>query len=263
LTNEIPIKARAWFNSFDDAHAETRDRTQYFELVANRGSWQNRRLDRLGASKSKTWYNIPMSSTPENRIDISVLPPVSLDKMVRAVEKVRERLKRACTILNDNNILFAVVGGNAVAAWVSRVDEAAVRNTQDVDILVRRQDFEQIKSAFEAAGFVHGNSMNVDFFLEGPNAKIRDAIYILFANEKVKERDFAPTPDVTDVDLSGDFPIIDLQSLVKMKLTSYRDKDRTHLRDMIGIGLVDSHWPVRFESELGGRLQLLLDDPDG
>ena len=40
----------------------------------------------------------------------------------------------------SGNLPYAVVGGNAVAAWVSRVDQAAVRNTQDVDIVLRRAD---------------------------------------------------------------------------------------------------------------------------
>ena len=85
----------------------------------------------------------------------------------------------------------------------------------------------------------------------------------MFANEKVKQHDVVPTPDVLDADLSGEFPIVKLQSLVRMKLTSFRDKDRTHLRDMIGIDLIDATWPSRFEAELGQRLQQLLDDPDG
>ena len=48
-----------------------------------------------------------------------------------------------------------------------------------------------------------------------------------------------------------------------MKLTSFRDEDRTHLRDLIDVGLIDATWPARFPSELGQRLQLLLDNPDG
>jgi len=56
--------------------------------------------------------------------------------MVRAVERVRERLCRAVAALEAAEVPYAVAGGHAVAAWVSRVDEAAVRNTQDVDILV-------------------------------------------------------------------------------------------------------------------------------
>ena len=83
----------------------------------------------------------------------SVYPhPISLDRMVRAVEKVRLRLLRVVKALEAVAVPYAVIGGNAVAAWVSRIDEAAVRNTQDVDILLRAEDFEQAKVALEAAG---------------------------------------------------------------------------------------------------------------
>ena len=57
--------------------------------------------------------------------------------------------------------------------------------------------------------------------------------------------------------------VVELEQLVQMKLNSYRDKDKTHLRDMIGVGLVDVSWPEKFPAELGQRLQELLDDPDG
>src|SRR6266542_3821953 len=56
---------------------------------------------------------------------------VSWERMIRAVEKVRDRLRRATAALNKAGVPYAVAGGNAVAAWVSRVDECAVRNTQD------------------------------------------------------------------------------------------------------------------------------------
>ena len=54
-----------------------------------------------------------------------------------------------------------------------------------------------------------------------------------------------------------------LESLVRMKLTSFRDKDRMHIRDLIGVGLIDATWPARFPPELAARLQELLDDPNG
>jgi len=63
-----------------------------------------------------------------------------LDRMVLAVERVRNRLKRAAKALESSGVPYAVVGGNAVAAWVAKIDTAAVRNTQDVDILLRRED---------------------------------------------------------------------------------------------------------------------------
>ena len=49
--------------------------------------------------------------------------------MIRAVEKIRDRLLRAARALDSARVPYAVAGGNAVAAWVSRVDEAAVRNS--------------------------------------------------------------------------------------------------------------------------------------
>jgi len=43
----------------------------------------------------------------------------------------------------------------------------------------------------------------------------------------------------------------------------FRDKDRTHLRDLIDVGLIDVTWPQRFPSDLATRLQSLLDTPGG
>jgi len=70
------------------------------------------------------------------------LKPFSWERVIQAVEAVRQRALRATAALAAAKIPYAVIGGNAVAAWVARVDRAAVRNTQDVDILLRRADFE-------------------------------------------------------------------------------------------------------------------------
>src|SRR6516165_4455984 len=96
-----------------------------------------------------------------------------LERMVRAVEKVRERLHRAARALEEAKIPYAVIGGNAVAAWVATIDESAVRNTQDVDILLRRADLEEVKSALAKAGFVFRHVKGIDMFLDGPKAKAR------------------------------------------------------------------------------------------
>ena len=52
-----------------------------------------------------------------------------LERMVRAVEKVRNRLLQATAALEKAGVQYAVIGGNAVAAWVATVAESAVRNT--------------------------------------------------------------------------------------------------------------------------------------
>src|ERR1700744_3687537 len=110
-----------------------------------------------------------------------------LDRMVRAVEKVRERMHRAARALEDAKIPYAVIGGNAVASWVARVDEAAVRNTQDVDILLRREDLDAATEALARAGFVRRHVAGIDLFLDGAGAKARDAVHVVFANEKVRD----------------------------------------------------------------------------
>jgi hypothetical protein len=73
-----------------------------------------------------------------------------LDRMEQAVAKVRERLLRATGVLNRARIPYAVVGGHAVASWVATVDEGAVRNTRDVDLLIRREDLPAVTLFMEA-----------------------------------------------------------------------------------------------------------------
>lgn len=183
--------------------------------------------------------------------------------MVRAVEKVRERLLRASAALSRAGIPYAVAGGNAVALWVSRVDESATRNTRDVDILIRRADFESVKQALAEAGFVHRHSSGLDIFLDGPAAKAREAVHLIFANEKVRPHEPLPNPDVSDSEDAGEFQVLSLSALVGIKLTANRDKDRTHMRDLIDVGLIDDSWCSRYPEKLADRLRRLIEDPNG
>lgn len=72
---------------------------------------------------------------------------LSLERQERAVWKVKDRLLRATAALEQAKIPYAVVGGNGVAAWIEQVDESAVRATQDVDLVIRRDDLDAIKLA--------------------------------------------------------------------------------------------------------------------
>lgn len=194
---------------------------------------------------------------------VSTLGPFNIDRVFLAVEKQRERLRRAARALNEAAVPYAVIGGSAVASWVSRVDEAAVRFTQDVDILLRRADLPAATRAMEAAGFRYRHAAGVHMFLDGPDGKFRDAVHVIFAGEKVREEYVAAAPDVDDSEPGEEFRVVTLEALVCMKLTSYRDKDRTHIRDMIDVGLIDADWTARLPADLAARLQELLDNPDG
>jgi hypothetical protein len=196
-------------------------------------------------------------------MDTSLIQSPILDRMERVVQKVRERLLRATTALDIAGVAYAVIGGNAVGAWVAKVDESWVRTTQDVDLLVRRCDFELVKKTLETEGFRYRHAASIDMFLDGPHAKARDAIHVIFANEKVREEYVEPAPDVEPHEIAPPYRILALESLVRMKLTSNRDKDRTHVRDMIAVGLIDSSWPDRFHPVLAERLRGMLDTPNG
>jgi predicted nucleotidyltransferase len=180
-----------------------------------------------------------------------------------AAEKVKERLRRATRALDAAGLPYAVVGGNAVAEWVARVDEEAVRNTRDVDILVRRADFAAVRTTLEASGFIYHHLMEVDTFIDGPQGKPSAGVHLLFAGEKVRENDEQPCPELSESERATEFQVLSLPALVRMKLTAWRDKDRTHLRDLIQVGQLDATWPARLPSPLGDRLQQLLDNPNG
>jgi hypothetical protein len=148
-------------------------------------------------------------------------------------------------------------------AWVEQADEAAVRFTQDVDLVLRRDDLERAKAALEKAGFVHRRSAGIEMFLDGPGAKARDAVHVIFSGEKVRPEYVAPVPDVAESVSFKSYRVLSLEAVVRMKLTSNRRKDQVHLLDMLGVGLIDATWPARYPPELAARLQHLIDTPDG
>ncbi len=43
-----------------------------------------------------------------------------------AVERVEQRLRKVTAALNDADVPYGVIGGNAVAAWVAKADPGAL-----------------------------------------------------------------------------------------------------------------------------------------
>ena len=198
-------------------------------------------------------------------MNITQLRPDTLERMVRAVERVKQQLARATTALEAGGIAYAVVGGNAVAAWVAQVDEGAVRTTRDVDILIRRADLERMKVVMTEAGFEYVQTSGIELFIEGPEGKPSQGVHLLFAGEPVKTTDPVPTPLVEEsLQVPGvSYRVLTLDALVRMKLVAFRRKDQVHLQDMTRLGLIDATWPERFPPPLDDRLREIIADPDG
>ena len=194
-------------------------------------------------------------------VEFSITGEELWNRMERAVEKVNERLRKTVGILEAAQVPYAVIGGHAVRAWVAQVDEAALRTTRDVDILVRPADLPALISAMTTAGFHYRNTSGSDMFVEHPDASARDAVHVLLVGNV--ERGGEPNPDIEPAARANDFRTVELESLVRMKLNANRDKDRVHLRDMISLGMIDWSWLDKYPQQLRLRLKELLEDPDG
>lgn len=203
-----------------------------------------------------------MDTTRPDSIEFHLTGQPLWDRMNRAVERIQERLEKTVRALEAAAIPYAVIGGNAVRAWVAQADEAAVRTTRDVDILLRRADFEAAKAALHQVGFHYKNVFGVDCFLDGPDANPRDAVHVVFANEKVRDTDLVASPDVSDSLGINQHNTLTLESLVRMKLNAFRRKDQMHLLDMLDVRLIDATWVDRYPTELAARLQELIDNPE-
>ncbi len=186
--------------------------------------------------------------------------------MFRAVEKVRDRLLRATSALEQVGIPYAVIGDCAVAACIERIDESAVRNTNTVELLIEANDFDYAKHALLQAGLCHSYSANIHRFLDDQNTTLRNAIKIYFARVLVEvsgQHWKLPSLSETTRSLSNQYSHLALEPLVAMQLGYNRINNKVNCRDMIDAGLIDQTWPARFDPILGARLQELLDDPEG
>lgn len=193
----------------------------------------------------------------------SQLGPFNLEKVFGAMNQITERMIRAATALEAAGVPYAVIGGNAVANWVSRVDDALVRFTKDVDLLMRVEDLDAAEAALAPVGFHRRKTLGITAFHDGTGGKFADAIHIIFAGQKVRPQYLLPAPDVDERERGNDYYVLTLDALVRMKLTSNRDHDRTHIRDLIAAGLIDVSWIARVPAELVERMQYCLDTPDG
>ncbi len=183
-------------------------------------------------------------------------------RMERAVERVNERLRTTVRILEEAKVPYAIVGGHAVRAWVAQVDEAALRTTQDVDVLIRPADLPLLIQAMTNAGFHYRQTAGLDMFVELPDASARDAVHVVLTGQMVRPDDFEANPDIEPNERTNDFRTLRFDTLIRMKLNSYRLKDRMHLVDMIELGMIDNTWLDKFPEPLRLRLKQLMDNPN-
>jgi hypothetical protein len=176
-----------------------------------------------------------------------------------ALEDVSQVLHRVCTALSQAEIPFALVGGQAVALWVATKDPAAVRTTKDVDVLLDRALLPQARAAAASVGFDYFEALGVGMFLDQADPNPRRGVRLIWAGERIRPDYETSAPTLDDCrELAPTLRVVPLAALVQMKLQSFRDQDRVHLRDLIEVELVDRSMSSNLPSELAGRLDTLL-----
>lgn len=178
-----------------------------------------------------------------------------------AIDEVTERMRRIGRALDEAQVAYALVGGQAVALWVATKDPAAVRTTKDVDILLRREDLSRARAAANSVALDYFEVAGVGMFLERSDPNPRKAVHLLWSGEKVRPEYPLPSPTIDEREtLDPAMPVVSLAGLVRMKLMSNRDQDRLHLRDLIGVGLVTRDILAPLPPELAARLDDLLSE---
>jgi hypothetical protein len=172
-----------------------------------------------------------------------------------AVDRVEQRLRRVTAALDEAGIQYAVIGGNAVAAWVARVDAGATRATRDVDILVKREDDTAVAKVMNSLGFERHDLRRMVLYVDPDEPAKRSGVHLVWAGELVKGHYPCPAPRVSESvrDPEG-FLVLRLEALVRMKLTSMRDIDRVHITDLIAVGLIDDSVRGSLPDDLKKRL---------
>jgi hypothetical protein len=189
--------------------------------------------------------------------------PVTMEALVRAAQRIIDWLNLAAAALEKAGLPYAVAGSNASAMWIESHFPAGVRNAREVEILIRREDFECAGDAIVAAGFVRTEKNGKVVFLEDRDPKPRCGIWFHFALEKSRTQAFEPMPDVTSCERLDGKQVLTLAALVRSALADHRLDYKVDVRDLIDVGLVDQSWCARLPEELAARLQHLLDTPDG
>lgn len=181
-----------------------------------------------------------------------------------AVDRVEKRLRKVTAALDAAGVPYAVIGGNAVAAWVGRVDPGATRATKDVDLLVRRDDAKRVDDVMLSLGFSRQDLRRLVLFIDPEEPSKRSGVHLVWADERIRPSYACPAPSVEDAvrDPEG-FMVLSLSALVQMKLTSFRAIDQAHVADLLSVELIDASIRSSLPPELLDRLRLVeqsLDD---
>ncbi len=167
-------------------------------------------------------------------------------------------LHKIADTLTAELIPYQVISGLAVLIHVEEANPEHSILTRDVNIMVRRSDFERIRRNAVKHGFRFRHAGGVDMLIYGDTESTRNAVHLIFSDEKALPHYPAPAPPIDPerkLIQGKEVMVIPVVDLIRMKLTSYRDKDRVHVRNMDAAGLITPDVARTLTPELSSRLK--------
>ena len=172
------------------------------------------------------------------------------------LEQLTEIGARVCGALEAAEIEYRIIGGLAVFYYVVARDPLLARLTKDVDLAVNRADLDRIAAAVRPHGLEYRHVAGVDMIVDSERPKARSVVHLIFVGEKVRPEYILPVPDLSTPERNDEgYLLIPIADLLKMKLTSLRLADKTHVADMDKVGLITPAIEQQLPPALLARLQ--------
>lgn len=172
------------------------------------------------------------------------------------VDQLFEVAGRLAKALSQAGIEYRIIGGFAAYMHVNAIEPIAARLTRDIDVAVDRKDLETIAEATRPFGFRYQHAAGVDVLVDAEAPKAHSVVHLVFVGEKVRNEYTESVPAFSPpVRYENGISIIAVADLVKMKLTSFRLKDRVHLQDLDAVGLITPEMEEQLSPALKSRLR--------
>lgn len=180
---------------------------------------------------------------------------MTLAGLDRFVEQLFEVIGRFTAALSKAGIEYRLIGGIATFLHVNERSPIAARLTNDIDAAIRRPDLDAVIRAVEPFGFTYRRADGVDMLVDSASPGARSKVHLIFVGEKVRAGDFEPVPEFSPAAKSVEGALVaPVADLVRMKLTSFRLKDKVHIQDMDGVGLITPEIEAQLPELLRRRL---------
>jgi hypothetical protein len=154
------------------------------------------------------------------------------------VERLFDLAHKVRQAFDSAGLEYRVVGGLAAYMYAEEREADSGRLTKDIDIVIRRTDLDAVARAVEPFGLQYRHVAGVDMLVQTEDPSARRAVHMIFAGEKVREEYPEPTPELGASREIRGIRLVPIEDLIRMKLSSFRLRDQTHLKDLEELDLI-------------------------